>query len=149
MAGYRFRFQPLLDLRIAERDAARGAVAEANDAIARLIAQREQLAEQRMQVLQDESVARSGRLHVDSLLAQGRYERQLALDETQLLAAQKQIEAEAERRSATLRGCEMEVRRLELLQAKELRAMVAGQLRVEQAELDEIAARSAEGTPWD
>ncbi len=148
MAGHRFRFQPLLDLRIAERDAARGALAEANEAVARLIAQRQQLSEQRLQVLQDTSISRSGPLRVDNLLAQGRYERQLALDETQLAAAQTQIEAEVQRRQAALRASEIEVRRLELIQAKDRQARLTQQLRGEQATMDEIAARTVEGNPW-
>jgi flagellar export protein FliJ len=149
MASTRFRFQPLLDLRIAQRDAVRGELAEAIEAQNRLREQREQLAKQREQTMRDDSVSRVGQLKLDSLLAQGRYERQLAIEQNQLKAAEAQIETEIERRRAVVQLAETEVRRLELLKEKDKIALYALQLKAEQASMDEIAARSKEIDRWE
>ncbi len=149
MASKRFRFQPLLDLRIAQRDAVRGELAEAIEAQNRLREQREQLAKQREQTMRDDSISRVGQLRLDSLLAQGRYERQLAIEQNQLKAAEAQIETEVERRRAVVQLAETEVRRLELLKEKDRIALYALQLKAEQATMDEIAARSRETDRWE
>jgi flagellar protein FliJ len=149
MATKRFRFQPLLDLRIAQRDAVRGELAEAIEAQNRLREQREQLAKQREQTMQDDSVSRVGQLRLDSLLAQGRYERQLAIEQNQLKAAEAQIETEIQRRRAVVQLAETEVRRLELLKEKDQVFLYARQLKAEQATMDEIAARSRESDRWE
>ncbi len=149
MASKRFRFQPLLDLRIAQRDSVHGELAEAMEAQHRLREQREQLARQREQMMRDDSVSRVGQLRLDSLLAQGRYERQLAIEQNQLKAAEAQIEAEVERRRAVVQLAETEVRRLELLKEKDQIALQALQLKAEQATMDEIAARSRKIDRWD
>ncbi len=149
MATKRFRFQPLLDLRLAQRDAVRGELAEAIEAHNRLLEQREKLAKEREQTMRDDSVSRVGQLRLDSLLAQGRYERQLAIEQNQLKAAQTQIETEIERRKAVVQLAETEVRRLELLKEKDQIALHALQLKAEQATMDEIAARRRESDRWE
>jgi flagellar export protein FliJ len=149
MATKHFRFQPLLDLRIAQRDAVRGELAEAIEAQNRLLEQREKLAKEREQTMRDDSVSRVGQLRLDSLLAQGRYERQLAIEQNQLKAAQTQIETEIERRRAVVQLAETEVRRLELLKEKDKIALHALQLKAEQATMDEIAARRRESDRWE
>lgn len=141
MAAKRFRFQPLLDLRIAQRDAVRGELAEAIEALNRLQEQRDQVAKLREQTMRDDSVSRVGQLRLDSLLAQGRYERQLAIEQNQLKAAEAQIETEIERRRAAVQLAETEVRRLELLKEKDQITLHALQLKAEQVTMDEIAAR--------
>ncbi|HBJ37234.1 MAG TPA: flagellar export protein FliJ [Planctomycetaceae bacterium] len=149
MATKRFRFQPLLDLRITQRDAVRGELAEAIEAQNRLREQRDQIAKQREQAMRDDSVSRVGQLKLDSLLAQGRYERQLAIEQNQLKAAEAQIEIEIERRRAAVQLAETEVRRLELLKEKDKIALYARQLKIEQVTMDEIAARSRETDRWE
>jgi len=149
MASNRFRFQPLLDLRIAQRDSVLGELAEAIEAQSRLREQQEQIARQREQTMRDGSISRVGQLRLDSLLAQGRYERQLTLEQNQLKAAEAQIEAEIERRRAVVQLAETEVRRLELLKEKDQLALHALQLKAEQATMDEIAARSREKVRWE
>jgi flagellar export protein FliJ len=149
MATKRFRFQPLLDLRIAQRDSVLAELAEALEAQNRLRAQREQIARQREQTMRDDSISRVGQLRLDSLLAQGRYERQLTIEQNQLKAAEAQIETEIERRRAVVQLAETEVRRLELLKEKDQIAIYAQQLKVEQATMDEVAARSRGKERWE
>jgi flagellar export protein FliJ len=136
-----FRFRSLLQLAVSQRDTARSSLAEAMEALSRLQQQRQQLAAQRNALMSDESLSRLGTMRVDGLLAQGRFERQLAIEDSQLLAAEHQIEAEIDRRRAVLRIADTELRRLEMLQEKDQRAWAAGQAKAEQAMLDEIAAR--------
>lgn len=140
---FKFRFQSLLQLAVSQRDAARSALAEAIQAVDRLRQQREELAASRRTVMGDQSIARLGTMRVDGLLAQGRYERQLAMEDAQLHAAEKQIEAEIDRRRITLRIADTELRRLEMLKEKDQLAWTARQAKAEQSMLDEIAARRA------
>jgi len=142
MASKRFRFQPLLDLRIAQRDAVLGELAEAIETQNRLREQSEQIAKRREETVHDDSISRLGQLRLDRLLAQGRYERQLTLEQNQLKTAETRVEAEVQRRRAVVRLAETEVRRLELLKEKDQVALRALQLKAEQANLEEIAARS-------
>jgi len=144
----KFRFQPLLDLRITQRDAVLGELAEAMEALQRLREQRQTIATTRQQMLSDRSISRIGTLRLDGLLSQGRYERQLTLEQNQLIAAETQIEAEIERRRAAVRVAETEVRRLELLREKDQVAVTARLAKAEQALMDDIAARTREVKPW-
>jgi flagellar protein FliJ len=149
MTSKRFRFQSLLDLRIAQRDAVLGELAEAIEAQNRLREQSEQIAKRREETVRDDSISRLGQLRLDSLLAQGRYERQLTLEQNQLKAAEAQIEVEVQRRRAVVRLAETEVRRLELLKEKDRITLHALRLKAEQATMDEIAARSKEMLRWE
>jgi flagellar export protein FliJ len=144
---FKFRFQSLLQLAVSQRDAARSSLAEAIEAIDRLRQQRQQLADNRQAVMTDGSLSRVGVMRVDSLLAQGRYERQLAMEDSQLLAAEKQIEAEIDRRRMTLQIADTELRRLEMLKEKDSITWNALQSKSEQAMLDEIAARLTSPIP--
>lgn len=149
MASKRFRFQPLLDLRFAQRDAAHAELAEAIEAQNRLREQSDQIAKRRDETMRDQSISRLGQLRLDSLLAQGRYERQLTLEQNQLKSAESQIEAEVQRRRAVVQLAETEVRRLELLKEKDQVMLHTLQLKAEQATMDEIAARSREMQRWE
>jgi flagellar export protein FliJ len=149
MASMRFRFQPLLDLRIAQRDSVLGELAEAIEAQNRLREQQELVAQQRDQAMRDDSISRVGVLRLDALLSQGRYERQLALQQNQLATAQAQIETEIERRRAVVQLAETEVRRLELLKEKDQATLRALELKAEQSSMDEIAARCTGTLPWE
>jgi len=144
----KFRFQPLLDLRITQRDAVLAELAEAMEALQRLREQRQTISTTRQQMLSDRSISRIGTLRLDGLLSQGRYERQLTLEQNQLLAAESQIETEIERRRAAVRVAETEVRRLELLREKDQMALNARLAKAEQALMDDIAARTREVKPW-
>jgi flagellar export protein FliJ len=138
---FKFRFQSLLQLAISQRDTARSSLAEALEALERLQQQRQQLAEARRSLISDPQVARVGTMRLDGLLAQGRYERQLAIETAQLVAAEAQIELEIERRRLTLQRADMELRRLELLRDRDRLGWDQRQSKAEQTMLDEIAAR--------
>lgn len=138
---FRFRFQSLLQLRIAQRDETLAALAEAVGALQKIQQQRQSLAQQRQAVLVDPNIARLGQLRVDELLAQGRYERQLALEHARLAQLQSQIEAEIQRRQDAVRAAEIEVRRLEMLQQRDRDAWLAKDAKQQQAMMDELAAR--------
>jgi flagellar FliJ protein len=145
---FKFRFQSLLDLRVTERDHALAEVAEAMEALGRLREQREAIEEQRRQVANDGSVSRLGTLRIEGLLAQGRYERQLALELAQVRTAETQVETEVERRQRLARAAETELRRLELLKDKDRIAWDKQQAKAEQALMDELASRNRELRPW-
>jgi flagellar export protein FliJ len=149
MASMRFRFQALLDLRIAQRDAVLAELTEAIEAQNRLRQQREKVTLERQQAMRDDSISRLGTLRLDNLLAQGRYERQLAIEQNQLKAAETQIETEIERRRTVVQHAETEVRRLELLKDKDRSRLMAIELKTEQAALDEVAARSRRTLTWE
>jgi len=145
---FKFRFESLLDLRVTERDQALAEVAEALEALGRLRQQREAIEEQRRQVANDGSVSRLGALRIEGLLAQGRYERQLALELAQIRTAESQVETEVERRQGLARDAETELRRLELLKDKDRIAWDKQQAKAEQALMDELASRNRELRPW-
>ena len=145
---FKFRFQSLLDLRVTERDHALAEVAEALEALGRLREQREAIEEQRRQVANNGSVSRLGTLRIEGLLAQGRYERQLALELAQVRTAETQVETEVERRQRVVMAAETELRRLELLEDKDRIAWDKQQAKAEQALMDELASRNRELRPW-
>jgi flagellar protein FliJ len=146
---FKFRFQSLLQLAISQRDTARSSLAEALEAMERLQQQCQQLAEARRSLINDPGVARVGTVRVDGLLAQGRYERQLAIEAAQVAAAEAQIELEIERRRLALQAADMELRRLELLRDKDRLEWDQRRSKAEQAMLDEIAARlPGPGAAW-
>lgn len=141
MAKFKFRFDAILRLRENERDAARASLAEAYDALRQIEIRRQELAAERKLLDAASSQRRSGSLSIDRLLSDGRYERQLAFDDSQALAAAQKIEAELTRRQAVLAAANASVRQMELLREKEIAAWTQAEAKIEQATLDEVASR--------
>ena len=138
---FKFRFETILRLRENERDVARASLGEAYEALRQIEFRRAEIAAER-QALDTQSLSRRvGSLSIDRLLSDGRYERQLAMDDSQAKAAAEKIEAELVRRQSVLAMANASVRQMELLREKELAAWTQAQAKAEQANLDEVAAR--------
>ncbi len=142
---FKFRFATVLQLRENERGVARAAMAEAYAALRQVEARRDELVAERSLLDSDSLQRRSGTLSVDRLLSDGRYERQLAADLTQLKATAEKIEAEITRRQTMLTEANAAVRQMELLKEKEQLAWNELQAKISQANLDEIAGRGTRG----
>jgi len=138
---FKYRFQSILKLRENERDEARGLVAEAYEAIRQIESRREDLTAERTLLSQNTIQRRAGTLLMDRLLADGRYDMQLASDDAQLVVAKEKIELELHRRQQVLTNANAAVRQLEILREKEILESDAKQLKIAQRNLDEIAAR--------
>ena len=138
---FKYRFQSILKLRENERDEARGLVAEAYEAIRQIESRREDLTAERTLLGQNTIQRRAGTLLMDRLLADGRYDMQLASDDAQLVVAKEKIELELHRRQQVLTNANAAVRQLEILREKEILESDAKQLKIAQRNLDEIAAR--------
>ena len=138
---FRFRFDAITRLRENERNAARASLAEAIEAMRQIEIRRKEIADERSSLERDSAQRRTGTLAVDRLLSDGRYERQLAFDDNQIVAAGQKIEEELLRRQAILAQANAGVRQMELLKERELAAWTFKQDKMEQANLDEVAAR--------
>jgi len=138
---FRFRFDAITRLRENERNAARASLAEAIEAMRQIEIRRKEIADERSSLERDSAQRRTGTLAVDRLLSDGRYERQLAFDDNQIVAAGLKIEEELLRRQAILAQANAGVRQMELLKERELAAWTFKQDKMEQANLDEVAAR--------
>jgi len=145
---FRFRFDAITRLRENERDAARASLGEANEAMRQIELRRKEIAEERSALERDSAQRRTGTLAVDRLLSDGRYERQLAFDDNQIVAAGQKIEEELLRRQAILAQANASVRQMELLKEREFAAWTFAQEKVEQANLDEVAARGHRTKQW-
>src|SRR5690606_2522917 len=117
-------------------------LAEVVQAVKRLDQQRQQVAARQRSLIRDDDLPRLGRMPVESLLANAHYQRHVARDESQLIAAAKPLEAESERRRTALLLAETGVRKLELRRQKDQFTWSVRQAKAEQAPLDEIAARA-------
>ena len=138
---FRFRFEAITRLRENERDVARASLAEAIEAMRQIEFRRQELADERALLDRDSARRRKGTLSIDRLLSDGRYERQLAADDHQVTAAGQKIEAELIRRQAILADANAGVRQMELLKERELASWTQAREKIEQANLDEVAAR--------
>lgn len=141
MAKFKFRFDVIQQLRENDRDIARASLAEAYEALRQIEVRREEIAAERRLLDADSARRRTGTLSVDRLLSDGRFERQLAADDAQAALAAEKIEAELARRQAVLAAANASVRQMELLKEKDQLAWVEAQLKAEQSNLDEVAAR--------
>ena len=143
MARFEFRFDALLRLRHNERDAARLRVAEAQQALD-IIGERIKEVEQNRGRLRGEVTgALVGRVTVDQLLRRGRYDLQLDAEQRELQVQYGQVDAEVDRRQQRLTIAEQECRKLERLREIMAERHQAGQLRQQQAALDEMATLRA------
>lgn len=135
-----FRFESLLQLAQSQQNDARVALASALGALQQVQQQQQQVAAQRRQRLAAGG-ERLGVLELDRLLALARYERQLEREAGRLRAEEQACEAQVQRCQADLQAADIELRRFEQLQQRELASWRAVQANREQALLDELAAR--------
>ncbi|MGV3483616.1 MAG: flagellar export protein FliJ [Planctomycetaceae bacterium] len=138
---FKFRFDSIVRLRENERDAARASLAEAYEAMRQIEIRRKELTDARAALDQESLLRRSGRLSVDRLLSDGRYERQLTAELAQISMTAEKVEAELIRRQTVLTEANAAVRQMELLKERELAAYTLAQEKISQANLDEIAGR--------
>lgn len=138
---FKYRFNAILQLRENERDTVRGLVAEAYEALRQIELRREELRSERKNHELESSQRRAGTLSMDRLLADGRYDLQLAADDAQIVAASQKIEVELQRRQQMLADANAAVRQMEILRDNELASWNTRQAKIAQANLDEIAAR--------
>ena len=137
---FHFRLQPLLRLRLAERDQRRAELAKAIRAEEMLRAE-----QQALQQTQVEAAARTrqlkspGAADVDALVAHHRYEIVLTAQHKQLAAQIEQVEAEVERRRLAVVEADRGLRVLEKLRDRQAAAYVKEQQLREIKQFDETA----------
>ena len=139
--SFQFRFQSILQLRLRQRDEARAAVGQANEAIAKIDSQSREVAAEREMLRRESGGSRQGDLRVDAMLSQGRYDVQLEAQENSLADTRGKLEQELSRRQQLLVDAEAELKRFERLRDKEQLAHQANVLRQEQNEMDEAINR--------
>lgn len=142
MKPFRFRLQPVLQLRMSERDARRGELAQALQAVEVLDQQAAELRQQ-IQATRAHMVAacQPGVVNVDRLLNSQRYERLLSVQLGDLHRRRAQIEAEVQRRRQRLVEADQQVRVLEQLRARQEFEYQRLVLRDDQKQFDDIAVR--------
>jgi flagellar protein FliJ len=139
---YKFRLEPLRKLRVALRDRARVALAEAYRAEQVLTDSRAELARESAQLRELQRAAATGPyLDVNRLLEAQRYELTLASRSRELEKRTTLVTAEVERRRLALVEANREVRVLELLDDRRRRQFRRRAERIETIQLDEAAAR--------
>ncbi|MGB7327213.1 MAG: flagellar export protein FliJ [Rubripirellula sp.] len=140
--AFKFRFQSILDLRCRQRDEAGAAVGQANQAIARIDDQSEQVETQRLELRTQASPGRVGNVSVEGLLSVGRYEMQLQADLAQLTATRAELVRELDRRQAALIEAEAEVKRFEKLMSNERESHQTKMNVRQQADADERSTQA-------
>jgi flagellar FliJ protein len=137
---FRFRLQPLLQLRESERDQRRADLAKALRAEEVLRGELEKLrAQQREAAGRAQALKAPGAADIDALLGMHRYEVLLAAQHKQLANQLAQVEAECERRRLALVEADRGVRVLEKLRERRAAEHQRQELRREAKQLDEVA----------
>ncbi|MEM9586021.1 MAG: flagellar export protein FliJ [Planctomycetota bacterium] len=139
---FHFRFESILKLREQTRDEAGRAVAQANEAIAKIDSQAASIAAEQQQLRDQGTTGRIGKVSVDSLLTQGRYGLQLEADLANLSNTRQQLLAELSRRQEVLTAAEADVKRYERLRERAQSEFHAQQQKKDQHEMDEAAQRA-------
>ncbi len=138
---FTFRLQSVLQLRIAERNERRGELAKALRAAEILQERREQLGDE---MRENQSLARKlaepGKANIDRILQTHRYEAILKGTLLQLVAQERQVAAEVERRRQILMEADRGVRVLEKLAERQRKEHEHLERRQEMKQLDEVAA---------
>ena len=136
-----FRLQSVLQLRIAERNERRGELAKALRAAEILQERREQLGDE---MKENQSLARKlaepGKANIDRILQTHRYEAILKGTLLQLVAQERQVAAEVERRRQILMEADRGVRVLEKLAERQREEHQRVEQRQQMKQLDEVAA---------
>lgn len=140
MTNFKFRLEPLMKLREAERDRCRESLAEAYRA-EQILLDRQTAIRQQVEETRELSRRQSqpGAIEVDGLLDMHRYELGLTTELQHLVAQQGQVREEVERRREALIAADREVRVLEKLREREEDRFLHEQQRLEIREQDEIA----------
>ncbi len=136
-----FRFKALLDLRRQQRDEAGAALGQANEAIAKVNTQIDDINRERVALRDTDDVNRQGNVSVDALLAHGRYDLQLQADIGSLQSTVAELTAETDRRRTKLVEAEAELKRFEKLKANDEAEFRALESKREHAEADEVSNR--------
>lgn len=142
MTQFRFRLEPLVKLRVAERDRRREELANAYRA-EQVLHERQQLVTGEIEDTQQQAKACSapGTIHVDRLLNAHRYELVLHAQLQQLRRQQQVLTAEIERRREALVEADRELRMLEKLREKHARDFESSEHKAQIRLLDEMALR--------
>jgi flagellar FliJ protein len=141
MAKYRFRLAALQKVREARRTQQRQSLADAFRAEEMLAESRAALAAEEMDLRDMQRSASSGKyLDVNRLLEAQRYELLLKARGQELAKQAMLLAAETERRRQLLVEADRDVRVLELLDQRHREVHKRVQQRVEQIQLDEVAA---------
>jgi flagellar FliJ protein len=138
--SFQFRFASIMMLRRQQRDETGVLVGKANEAIARVDEQVEEITQQRQSARLQSQEFREGAVSVDRLLSSGRFEMQLDADIQALKQTRAQLMQELERRQLALTAAEAEVKRFERLEENERAEYRAELNRKEQAEQDEVTS---------
>ncbi len=136
-----FRFKALLDLRRQQRDEAGAALGQANEAIAKVNTQIDDINRERVALRDTDDVNRQGNVSVDALLAHGRYDLQLQADIGSLQSTVAELTAEMDRRRTKLVEAEAELKRFEKLKENDEAEFRALESKREHAEADEGSNR--------
>lgn len=136
-----FRFKSLLDLRRQQRDEAGAALGQANEAIAKVNTQIDEIKRERTILRDTEDVNRQGDVSVDALLSYGRYDLQLQADIGSLESTVAELTAEMNRRRTKLVEAEAELKRFEKLKEHDEAEFRALESKREHAEADEVSTR--------
>jgi flagellar export protein FliJ len=140
MPRFEFRLQGLLELRLVERDTARQRWLEAQRALDALNDQSRHLAHQRDRI-RDLRRARSiGMTRPEQLLADDRYEVQLAYEQIDIGEKQRQVQQELERRHQRLIEADQQVRMLERLREKRHKEFSMAESKLAQVRADDSAS---------
>jgi flagellar FliJ protein len=145
MATFRFRFQTLLKLRLAERQRTMSELAEAFWAETLLRGQRRELALEQETARQQLRLAASpGIVDVDRLLQLDRHEFLLEAQQLLLERRNAELQAEIQRRQAALAEADRQVQVLEKLCERQRALHCHEELRQDQIRIDEVAQRLPE-----
>lgn len=137
---FSFRLQTVLRLRIAERDERRGELAKALRAVEVLEERRQQVTKE----LEDNQklarrLAGPGTANIERIVQTHRYEAILKAGLAQIIAQEKQVAAEVERRRQILTEADRQVRVLEKLEERKREEYQRQEQRQAMKQLDEVA----------
>jgi flagellar FliJ protein len=136
---FRFRLEPLLRLRLNERDQRRADLAKALRALEVLQAELVKLQQEQTEVAERGRILKApGAADVDALLATHRYQALLAARRRQVLEQISQVETECERRRVALVEADRQVRVLEKLRERRAAEYARAAERREAKQLDEV-----------
>lgn len=140
MAKFKYRLNPLLQLRESTRDERRAELAQAQRADDILHDRQVTVDQQRRDILEStRSSIKPGPVDLEHLVNCQRHDLMLETEEKVLLEQRQQVAQEIERRHSTLVEANRDVRILELLREKQLLRHQKEEQRQETNRLDEVA----------
>ncbi|TVQ02237.1 MAG: hypothetical protein EA381_03865 [Planctomycetaceae bacterium] len=135
---FHFRFQAVLRVREAERDAIRMELAAAMATADTIRERRSDLAALKREAMWRHRASRLGVIRAETLREQARYEQTLALQDARLVAEEAEAELRVEAIRTGLQAAEIECRRWDKLSSRDHRAHRERFLAAEQREAEEI-----------